>query len=61
MKRRKLIEVDPEFAKLVDELADDIASNLGINNNKGRGRKISSRIVTKHLAKNIRGKKRFEL
>jgi hypothetical protein len=61
MSKDELMRVHPDFAKLVDELTEDIAKQLGIKNTKGAGRKISSRLVTKQLEMSFRKKKRYQL
>lgn len=56
------MRVDPEFKKLVEDIADEIARDLGIKNKKGsRNRKISTRLVTKKLSEQIKKRSRFEL
>lgn len=46
-----LLRVDPEFKIFVNEIQDDIALKLGLDEKGKRKRAISSRLVTQILAK----------
>lgn len=47
----KMMRVDDEFKEIVDEMADSIARELGIDNSSRTNRKISSALITKKLAR----------
>ena len=49
----KLMRVDDSFNELVNTMKDDMAKTLGLNDDLKR--KISSQVITRNIAKKIKG------